>query len=77
MAEDVLKYMKKYGKTDHPKAYRVVCQRCGKVIRSEDIASGEIGYTITRRGTAAFWHITCKGRVFSNKILWRTDNGQN
>ena len=69
--------IKKYGCCDQrpsgriPGVYSVICQKCGKKILS---TSGEelsdVGYSITKRGTANFWHESCKGDAWNSRIKW-------
>ena len=75
MEKDTLKMMRKYGKNEtlgqppSKSVYSVICQGCGKLIKSTD--ETEPGWAETRRGTAMFWHPGCERKIDANKILWR------
>lgn len=47
---------------------RTVCQGCGEVIMSD--TTEEIGYSISKRGEANFWHKACEGDVWMSKVRW-------
>ena len=75
MEKDTLKLMRKYGKIENPGStpskatYSVICQGCGKLIKSTDEV--EPGWAETKRGTAMFWHPGCEAKIDANRILWR------
>lgn len=77
MDKNVLGMIRKYGKCEvyagrsNKSVYSVICQGCGKKIWTSDDV--EPGCTITKRGTAMFWHPECVSKVEKNKILWRDD----
>ena len=64
--------IKKYGtyvKTEGRESIcKVVCQGCGKEILSN--SGVEIGYSISKRGSANFWHKACEKNVWSSKVRW-------
>lgn len=51
---------------DRKKRYKVPCQGCGKDIFSDE--EGEIGASVSKRGSANFWHMKCQGKVWDSKI---------
>ena len=65
--------MKRYGYCERmqqgriPGLYSVPCQGCGKKITTDD--QEEVGYVVTKRGSALFWHKGYEGRINDNKIL--------
>ena len=66
MTEKLIAKYGQYVKMDgKKKIFKVPCQGCGK-----DILSGDkgIGYSITKRGTANFWHEKCQAKVWDSKI---------
>ena len=73
-AKETLSLIKKYGKCKHmqqgriPGVYSVICQKCGKEIITDADDLNDIGYSITKRGTANFWHESCKGDVWNSRI---------
>ena len=73
-ARETISLIKKYGKCKKPSQgripglYSVVCQKCGKEILTDSEGLDSIGYSITKRGTANFWHEGCKGNVWNSKI---------
>lgn len=77
MEKNVLGIIRKYGKCEVygnrsiKSVYSVICQGCGKKIRTSDDV--EPGYTVTKRGTAMFWHPECVDKVGENRILWKED----
>lgn len=66
--------IKKYGRCKQmakgrtPGVYSVVCQKCGKEILTDTDDLNDVGYSITKRGTANFWHESCKGDVWNSRI---------
>ena len=81
--KEIEKLIKKYGHCERmaqgkiPGLYWVICQKCGKKISSGDSGLGLVGFTITKRGTANFWHGGCKGSVWDSRIRWKEeDNGK-
>lgn len=71
---ETVKLIKKYGTCERmqqgriPGLYSVICQKCGGKINSDDADLARVGYSVTRRGTANFWHESCKGSVWDSKI---------
>ena len=51
--------------------YSVICQGCGKKITTQ--YEGSVDYTVSKRGTAMFWHSECFDKAVVNKILWKED----
>lgn len=75
-----LQMIKKFGKCKRPPAgkdkglYIVVCQGCGKQIKSDDVpALEDIDFSITKRGDGIFWHRGCYEKVWKEKIKWEID----
>ena len=66
--------IKKYGKCKQlakgrtPGVYSVICQKCGTEILTDTDDINDVGYSITKRGTANFWHESCKGDVWNSRI---------
>lgn len=66
--------IKKYGRCKRkaqgrtPAVYSAVCQKCGKEILTDGPDLNDVGYSVTRRGTASFWHESCKGDVWNSRI---------
>ena len=47
----------------------VVCQGCGKPIKStETDLQNNVGFVMTKRGTAYFFHNKCFGKVWNSPI---------
>lgn len=42
--------------------------KCGKEILTDSGDLTDVGYSITKRGTANFWHESCKGDVWNSRI---------
>ena len=76
--KEKLAMIKKYGHCDRlpqgrvPGEYSVICQKCGKKIKSDSDLS-DIGFSVTKRQTAYFWHGKCKGSPWDNKIQWEAE----
>lgn len=46
--------------------YSVRCSACGEKIMSDN--AGGTGVSVTKRGTAVFWHGKCQGDVWDSRM---------
>ena len=71
--EDVRKAIRKFGKrkcVENGKTiYAVTCTVCGKeMLSSMPDKDGEYGASVTKRGTAVFWHGRCQKDLWNSRI---------
>ena len=71
--DEVCKAIKKYGKhkcTEGKKMiYAVQCTVCGKeMLSSAPVDDRPYGASVTKRGTAVFWHGRCQKDLWNSRI---------
>ena len=72
MDAETVKVMKRYGTpcgadARGRKICRVTCTVCGKEIRTDQTDKG-VGYSLTQRHTAVFWHAECEKDVWNSRM---------
>ena len=72
--DDIRKAIRKYGKYKTKEGrisiYSVPCSVCGKEILNNDPDEMmlDVEASITKRGTAVFWHLKCHDKFWKSKI---------
>ena len=73
MTDEVKKMILKYGENkkklgNRIKSAEVICNGCGKKIRSDDPDVGDIEYSLTKRKTFYAFHRKCFRKTWDSKI---------
>ena len=72
--DDIRKAIRKFGKYKTKEGrisiYSVLCSVCGKEILNNDPEEVmlDTGASVTKRGTAVFWHLKCQKKFWKSKI---------